>query len=301
MRRLRAFAWSPGSSETFPLQHPQSTCAPLARPKMTAFVDLPQELVDRIVDNLPAYRNRTRSVDRTLENCALVCHAFLPRCQRWIFRWILIEGTRKGREFELLRSLLLTSPHLGAYVRFVTIIIQHWRRTPPEAPSAFSLLLKTCRNVVGLETIRLDITQPWIAECIRHEHGFPSLATLAIFHGRRPTHYSHLGALMHNFPKLSTLILQPATLAASPSFLGAEPPRNAPTVPSPSENNMLSRHLINLQPIWEDHPDVSVEINVDGVLKLELPNAAVPMTAGMSLQLPRWGISNKQVFIFRTT
>ncbi|KAJ7939742.1 hypothetical protein B0H13DRAFT_2300446 [Mycena leptocephala] len=71
----------------------------------------PQELIDKII-------TQNASDKPTLRSCALVCRAFLPFFQACIFSEVeLIHQD----ETQQLHDILVASPHLGGYVRTLTI------------------------------------------------------------------------------------------------------------------------------------------------------------------------------------
>ncbi|KAJ6459934.1 hypothetical protein C8R45DRAFT_1030119 [Mycena sanguinolenta] len=69
--------------------------------------ELPQELIDAVVELVPA---------KDLIPCALTARAFVERSQRRIFYWMSLSGLP---EYERMSSILAQSPHLGKYVRLL--------------------------------------------------------------------------------------------------------------------------------------------------------------------------------------
>ncbi|KAJ7910496.1 hypothetical protein B0H13DRAFT_2486842 [Mycena leptocephala] len=76
--------------------------------------DLPQELVDAIVDQVP---------DSSLGACSLTATAFVTSSQRRLFRWMSL-GSDMGPGYERTADLLASSPHLGKYVRLLALDIR---------------------------------------------------------------------------------------------------------------------------------------------------------------------------------
>ncbi|KAJ7151859.1 hypothetical protein C8R43DRAFT_1127493 [Mycena crocata] len=71
--------------------------------------ELPQELIDAIIDEVPA---------SSLRACSLTATAFVASSQRRIFQWASLSTIRS---YERTEAILATSPHLGKYVRFLAI------------------------------------------------------------------------------------------------------------------------------------------------------------------------------------
>ncbi|KAJ7753300.1 hypothetical protein B0H14DRAFT_3601050 [Mycena olivaceomarginata] len=73
--------------------------------------DLPQELVDAIVDEVPV---------SSLAACSLTAPAFVVSSQRRLFRWMSLHQIPS---YERAAHLLAASPHLGPYFRYLALDI----------------------------------------------------------------------------------------------------------------------------------------------------------------------------------
>jgi hypothetical protein len=74
--------------------------------------DLPQELIDAIVDVVP---------ESSLGACSLTATAFVVSSQRRLFRWMSLDDIRS---YERTAYLLVSSPHLGPYFRYLALVIK---------------------------------------------------------------------------------------------------------------------------------------------------------------------------------
>lgn len=74
--------------------------------------DVPQELIDAIVEHVP---------DSSLVACSLTATTFVAPSQRRLFRWISLSGMPA---YERMAHSLASSPHLGKYVRHLALHIQ---------------------------------------------------------------------------------------------------------------------------------------------------------------------------------
>ncbi|KAK0430675.1 hypothetical protein EV421DRAFT_1912619 [Armillaria borealis] len=93
---------------------------------------LPQELVDRIIDE-------ARDDTPTLQSCSLVSHTFLPRTRVHLFETIGLSTVLECQKFH---SLCVASPHLTAYIKNLGICTHYGGHNHPvlEDPS-FSALM----------------------------------------------------------------------------------------------------------------------------------------------------------------
>ncbi|KAF7366939.1 hypothetical protein MSAN_00952600 [Mycena sanguinolenta] len=73
--------------------------------------DLPQELVDAIVEDVP---------ESSLAACALTARAFVVSSQRRLFRWMSLNNISA---YEKTARLLTSSPHIGPYFRYLALNI----------------------------------------------------------------------------------------------------------------------------------------------------------------------------------
>ncbi|KAJ7196498.1 hypothetical protein GGX14DRAFT_672652 [Mycena pura] len=89
--------------------------------------DLPQELLDAIVDNVDNVHDAT-----TLRSCALIATSFRAPCQRVLFRtlWLYRERSQRRPSLEEASALFTASPHLASYVRDLTVELTD---IPPES------------------------------------------------------------------------------------------------------------------------------------------------------------------------
>jgi hypothetical protein len=74
--------------------------------------DLPQELIDAIVDVVP---------ESSLGACSLTATAFVVSSQRRLFRWMSLDDIPS---YERTAHLLVSSPHLGPYFRYLALVIK---------------------------------------------------------------------------------------------------------------------------------------------------------------------------------
>lgn len=76
-------------------------------------IQLPQELIDTIIENLGEW---------ALRSCSLVCSSWLLSIRRRLFRRIVLvpphnSGPRPLLYGQRLHNLLLKSPHIATYIR----------------------------------------------------------------------------------------------------------------------------------------------------------------------------------------
>ncbi|KAJ7430519.1 hypothetical protein B0H11DRAFT_2263267 [Mycena galericulata] len=182
-------------------------------------MDLPQELIDGIIDEVREYPECLRS-------CALVAHSFLNRSQMHLFAKVeLREDT--GASPRGLSDLLLTSPHLALHIRSLTlerISTDNW------APVAYILSAVSCRLTC------LKLHAAWETE------GNMYLKTQAPF--------KRLESFLSSSPKLESLRLENIVFSHSNSIItSATPPhdvRVAPTVVSKLTLRQMKRETIDL-------------------------------------------------------
>ncbi|KAJ6467729.1 hypothetical protein C8R45DRAFT_763176, partial [Mycena sanguinolenta] len=96
---------------------------------------LPQELIETIVKLVPD--------KRTLLSCALTAPSWVDASQRRIFHWMSLQNATK---YERFAGILIQSPHLGPYVRRLTLII----RGIPADWAPLALILSTTNRVEHL-------------------------------------------------------------------------------------------------------------------------------------------------------
>jgi hypothetical protein len=154
--------------------------------------DLPQEILDEIVENFVRHTGR-------IANLSLTCRAFLPRCQRHLFSTIqlLANGpARRDRVMEFASIIKRPSCPIGTYVRQLRMYFGGFKQTETNMNIVFPSILPLLSNVqmltVGLTDgimtadamHRLQVQRTWNTtlsnEAFTHFLGLPSLTTLVI-------------------------------------------------------------------------------------------------------------------------
>jgi hypothetical protein len=121
--------------------------------------NLPQELIDIILDNL-------HDDYRALHSCSLVCHSWLPTCHRHIFHHVVLLPTNKYVLYakhpiksysQRLHRILFNSPYIANYIQQLKVyegqFAKHedWIRTDQTLP----LVLRSLTNLKRIEFRRL--------------------------------------------------------------------------------------------------------------------------------------------------
>lgn len=120
-----------------PPLHPRSNLSPFS-----PLPELPTELWEMVVDQVhyarhSELRNMIRSVnDRTLFSCALVCSAWCPRSQRWLFDIVWLEDSVAMYAF----AAIADSVPIGASVSTL-VLGGHFLHTPRSMISSFPVVL----------------------------------------------------------------------------------------------------------------------------------------------------------------
>ncbi|KAF7354229.1 hypothetical protein MVEN_01110700 [Mycena venus] len=79
-------------------------------------VDLPQELVDAIIEEVAFIDQLYETSDcESLKACAIAGRMFVGPCQRRLFRTLSLDSS--GRRLEAVANILTASPHLALYVQ----------------------------------------------------------------------------------------------------------------------------------------------------------------------------------------
>jgi len=121
--------------------------------------NLPQELIDIILDNL-------HDDYMALRSCSLVRHSWLPTCHRHIFRHVVLLPTNKYALYakrpiksysQRLHGILFNSPHIANYIQQLKVyegqFAKHedWIKTDQTLP----LVLRSLTNLKRIEFRRL--------------------------------------------------------------------------------------------------------------------------------------------------
>ncbi|KAJ7697669.1 hypothetical protein B0H17DRAFT_355808 [Mycena rosella] len=191
--------------------------------------NLPQELVDLIVDHFVDLIGPTPEVRaKSLRMCALTARSFVRPCQIHLFSRVYLSI---GRDSKLdasmprkLSTLLLSSPHFGAYIRTLTL-------DGLSDPECLSHILCSLPNLEKIDArSQGNAPQAWRFAPAAVPASFlvacaaPSLRCIAL-HGYFFKDARELEALLWNAPNLKELALW------SVRFEQNSPPR--PPVPSP--------------------------------------------------------------------
>lgn len=118
------------------------------------FPQLPWEVCEFIIDALgqAATGLRRNEETRALTKCALVCRAWRPRAQLWIFRQIILSNPAS---LSRLKTLLEASPGLATHIRALRVYCGDADRyTACNLATAFPAALG--RRVTSLREIHLD-------------------------------------------------------------------------------------------------------------------------------------------------
>lgn len=214
-------------------------------------ISFPQELFDAIIDEV----HDTSS----LKACALVATTFTTPCQRNIFRALYIyrkssSGSQPGRGPSLKDAAVLftASPHLGAYVRDLTV------EMPDTVPKldAWNVVLRSVQNIERLVVSGkpVTITLHGAFSALLDSLALPSLGRLHLVNTRRipsalllaatsvpvvsfyrvtvdPREDPQISSQLHSLPsatRLRHLILTDAGTAVLPTYEFLLHPRDSP-------------------------------------------------------------------------
>lgn len=147
---------------------------------------LPQELIDAIIDNIDD--DESYPCRWTLQRCSLVCRSWLPRCQRRIFRRIVLLPRRRRyrphpeSNSQRLRLILLKYPHISRYILELKVYEgqvekdRDWIRTDETLP----LVLSSLKNLTRIEFRRLEWSElpPSLRRSICSVLELPSMVSL---------------------------------------------------------------------------------------------------------------------------
>ncbi|KAF8169856.1 hypothetical protein K438DRAFT_1982984 [Mycena galopus ATCC 62051] len=206
-------------------------------------MDLPQELIDAIIDAVvgdlglfqdPWLVDNTPQVLDTLKSCALVARAFVRPCQSYIFHGITISDDARLPPL-IFSTLLMESPHLALYIR--AIYFEYSIAEDAENIESMQYILASAKNLERLDIYPDPPSQmvSWQAYPKPVRTSFES--AFALPHLRHITlWYSHfsdaseLQTLLKESTSLKTLVLRSITFGASSSEATPELP---PTESSP--------------------------------------------------------------------
>jgi hypothetical protein len=163
---------------------------------------LPQELICAIIDSLLTpwceLDGERRPFDHAaLRTCSLVCHAWVPACQRRLFHSISIIPRRCCGEANRpvassystrLGRLLHTSPHLAGYIRDLELWDTCYvcQRSCVEADRALPLVLRKLGNLQKLQLwdLHWSTFTAELRQSLRWVLQLPSVTMLQIHSGR---------------------------------------------------------------------------------------------------------------------
>lgn len=162
---------------------------------------LPTEVLEHVVESVGlrlSYRMGVRDWRGTLYSCALVCRDLFPKSRMYLYREVWLDDKRKANN---LTNTIMTSPHLGKYVRRLRIDLQDehegWiykahQVLPPLLPNLYHLeyhrlpclhpLFLVLASRFGIVTsLRLQGLQPrTFREIVRVLNGFKNLQRLEV-------------------------------------------------------------------------------------------------------------------------
>jgi hypothetical protein len=131
---------------------------------------LPQELIDAIIELVP---------DSSLGACSMTATAFVVSSQRRLFRWMSLSNMGA---YERTAVLLVTSPHLGAYVRYVAMQISSIPADYIHLKSILARLSELERvSIVGYANAAQG-NQLALNPCLIDLLSLPSLRCIALHH-----------------------------------------------------------------------------------------------------------------------
>ena len=124
-----------------------------AFPSILTSPRLPQELCDIIMDELGRLGSDNfhwNLETRALKQCALVCRAWTPRAQLWLFRFVSLGSVESLRKLEV--QLCLREEYVPE-IQAICILIAEWNRGYPirNLASAVTTLARKCSNLRVLE------------------------------------------------------------------------------------------------------------------------------------------------------
>ncbi|KAJ7171112.1 hypothetical protein C8R46DRAFT_1190563 [Mycena filopes] len=130
--------------------------------------DLPQELIEAIVEEVPI---------ESLAACSLAAIAFITSSQRRLFQWMSLPDIAAYQRAE---KLLASSPHLGRYFRYLDLVII-------EIPDDFSCLKSILSGLSEIEFLTISGSyttphqmgkNPFLIDFLSH----PTLRCLGLSH-----------------------------------------------------------------------------------------------------------------------
>ncbi|KAJ7677660.1 hypothetical protein B0H17DRAFT_1334233 [Mycena rosella] len=132
--------------------------------------DIPQELIDAIIDQVP---------DSSLAACSLTATAFVPSSQRRLFRWMSLSTLSR---YERTAALLASSPHLGQYVRSLALHIKTIPKDYAHLKAILSLLPEIERLSIVGDANTAPRNQLGQNPCLVDLMSLPSLTCVALHH-----------------------------------------------------------------------------------------------------------------------
>ncbi|KAJ7099914.1 hypothetical protein B0H15DRAFT_818045 [Mycena belliarum] len=203
-------------------------------------MDLPQELIDAIVDAIvaegdlaqdPWIIDNSVAVLETLRSCALVAHAFVRPCQTYLFHALTLTDD-EGASPEALSALFAARPHLASYARALYF---EYRAVDAHLASILHILA----SLTGLARIDIypptDDVSPWAT------YPEPLRASFSAIFARPCIHHitlwylwfedaSELQRLLSESTGLKTLVLRSVAFGA---LERGEGPKMPPAASSP--------------------------------------------------------------------
>lgn len=151
-----------------------------------AFSQLPQELVDKIVDE---FSPDGRSGRRALVACSLVCRVFLERCRARLYQKLRIESAKVCSEACAIAKCNPRIIHLVRHIR-----VQSWRAACP--------VLDAFKDLQALE---LDLARS--PEVLIGPFRFPSMRDMTLRSGNLGVPFNVVAILLSSCTSLSSLTL----------------------------------------------------------------------------------------------
>ncbi|KAJ7697646.1 hypothetical protein B0H17DRAFT_355426 [Mycena rosella] len=200
-------------------------------------MDLPQELIDSIVDAIvdevdlaqdPWIIDNSIEVLETLRSCALVAHVFLRPCQTYIFHGLTLSDEERISP-EAFSDLFTARPHLASYVR--ALYFEY--KAVEEHLEPITHILASVTNLA-----RLDIyptpESSWYSYPVPLQESFSAAFALASMHHITLWYFcfhdaSELQTLLSESTGLKTLVLRSITFDST-ELPDETPPEVVPQV-----------------------------------------------------------------------
>ena len=167
-----------------------------------AFLQLPQELVDKIVDEFPLDRRDGR---QALVVCSLVCRVFVERCRARLYQKLRMESEEACSKAFAIIECNPSIIHLVKHIR-----VQSWRAACP--------VLDVFKD---LQVLELDLARH--AEVLIGPFMFPSMRDMTLRSDSQGVPFSVVATLLSSCTSLSSF-----TLSNMRMVLGKSPNRQKP-------------------------------------------------------------------------